>query len=107
MIKIALKHWIYEACIERLFDAVFKNFFMPVVDIDTLIPLYVLNIYRAAGQSNHMVRTWYFRDLEDAMARYLKHGRPLNNGELTTLTTLAREVRCYMDARGCQIQRLS
>ena len=26
MIKVALKHWIYEACISVLFDGVFKNF---------------------------------------------------------------------------------
>jgi len=26
MIKTVLKHWIYEVCIERLFDGIYKNF---------------------------------------------------------------------------------
>lgn len=26
MIKTALKHWIYEFCIDRFFDGIFKNF---------------------------------------------------------------------------------
>jgi len=29
MIKIALKHWIYEVCIEQLFDGISRNFIIP------------------------------------------------------------------------------
>lgn len=31
MIKIALKHFIYEVCIDTLFDSLYKNFVLPKI----------------------------------------------------------------------------
>jgi len=32
MIKVALKHWIYEVCIEQMFAGIFKNFNSPLMN---------------------------------------------------------------------------
>lgn len=31
MIKLALKHFIYEACIDRIFDGIYNNFIFPKI----------------------------------------------------------------------------
>ena len=44
MIKIAIKHWIYETCINVLFDNIFVNF-MSVFPDNTIIPPDIMHIY--------------------------------------------------------------
>ncbi len=63
MIKIALKHFIYEACIDSFFDRLYKNFVLPKITggMDQRIVDQILEVsariqeYSRMSQSNYML----------------------------------------------------